>query len=110
MAPSPVLPPKPSRSAPVKSPPSSLPPPVIAPVNVPPVMAPLQVTSTVTVLSPALKEASEPMTILLTSSRAMVSGSSEPVLRSISPVMVSSPSLRLKFLNTPPVTEVASES
>ena len=106
MAPAPTVPSKSSRSAAVKSPPSSLPVPEIALVNVPPVMAPLQVTSTVTALFPALKEAPESMTILLTASRAMVSGSSASGLfKSTVPVMVSTPFSSLKPLNTPPVTE-----
>lgn len=63
-----------------------------------------------TVLSPALKEApSATVTLLMLSwFRAMVSGASDPpLLRSISPVMVSSPLSRSKaiLLNLPPVIE-----
>ena len=53
-----------------------MPVPVIAPVNVPPEILPLLNTSADTALLPALKVAPESMTILLTASKAMVSGSS----------------------------------
>ena len=79
--------------------------PEIAPVNAPPVMVPLHSTPTVTVLLPALKVAPELTTILLTSVKAMFSGASEPpLLRSTSPVMVSTPLFSLKPSNVPPVT------
>ena len=105
-----IVPLKALMSAPEKSPPASVPLPVIASLNVPPVMVPLHVTSTVTALFPALKEAPESMTILLTLPSPMVSGASasSSASRSTVPVMVSVPSLRLKFLNTPPETAPSS--
>ena len=107
LAPAPTVPWKPSRSAAVKSPLSSVPVPVIALVNVPPEMVPLHSTEADTGVLPALKVASASTVMLwmLVSVKAMVSGASEPVLRSISPMMVSTPLSRSKaiLLNVPPV-------